>query len=65
MAEWLEWHAGKEGVTGSIPRRCTYFRIIFRQLPVAYSSTKAIQNEVRSMTFIKSILVQRDRFIIK
>ena len=54
-AEWLEGHAGKQGVTDSIPGGGTYdnFDFFFRLLSVDHSSTKTIQVK-SSMTFIQS-----------
>ena len=49
ISEWLERHAGKQGVAGSIPGRGVYFRL----LPVFYSTDKTIQMK-SSMTFIQS-----------
>ena len=49
ISEWLERHAGKQEVAGSIPDRGVYFRL----LPVAHSTAKTIEMK-SSMTFIQS-----------
>ena len=49
IAEWLERHAGKQGVAGSIPGRCVYFCL----LSVAHSTAETILMN-SSKTFIQS-----------
>ena len=52
--EWLERHAGKQGLAGSIPGKGTYFLLwILRLLPVSHSTEKTIQMK-SVMKFIQS-----------
>ena len=65
IAEWLEGHAGKQGVAGSIPGGGIHYHFeIFANGTLFHIPAKTIQMK-SSMTFIQSYGLLRDRFDIK
>ena len=53
IVEWLERHAGKQGVAGSTSGRDIYFHFEYSLTSLAHITTKAIQIK-SSLVFIQS-----------